>query len=68
MGICLYNSGNWLGWGLVTTLWGGMGREMRGGSERVGTYAYLWLIHADVWQKPTQVCKTIILQLKNKYI
>ena len=26
----------------------------------------LWLIHADVWQKPTQHCKTIIHQLKNK--
>ena len=25
---------------------------------------YLWLIHVDVWQKPTQYCKTIILQLK----
>ena len=25
---------------------------------------YLWLIHADVWQKPTQHCKAIILQLK----
>ena len=29
-----------------------------------GTYVYLWLIHADVWQKPTQYCKVIILQLK----
>ena len=29
------------------------------------TYAYLWLIHIDVlWQKPTQHCKAIILQLK----
>ena len=25
---------------------------------------YLWLIHVDVWQKPTQYCKAIILQLK----
>ena len=25
---------------------------------------YLWLIHADVWQKPTQYCKAITLQLK----
>ena len=24
----------------------------------------LWLIHVDVWQKPIQYCKTIILQLK----
>ena len=25
-----------------------------------------WLIQVDVWQKPTQFCKAIILQLKNK--
>ena len=29
-----------------------------------GTYVYLWLIHVDVWQKPTPFCKEIILQLK----
>ena len=29
-----------------------------------GTYVYLWLAHVDVWQKPTQFCKAIILQLK----
>ena len=29
-------------------------------------YVYLWQIHVDVWQKPTQFCKAIILQLKNK--
>ena len=29
-----------------------------------GTYVYLWLIHGDVWQKPTQYYKVIILQLK----
>jgi len=27
-------------------------------------YVYLWLIHAVVWQKPTQHCKAIIFQLK----
>ena len=27
-------------------------------------YVYLWLIHVDVWQKPTYYCKAIILQLK----
>ena len=32
--------------------------------KRKGTYVYLWLIHVDVWQKPTQYCKAIILQLK----
>ena len=25
---------------------------------------YTWLIHVDIWQKPTQYCKAIILQLK----
>ena len=28
------------------------------------TYIYLWLVHVNVWQKPTQYCKAIILQLK----
>ena len=32
--------------------------------KREGTGMYLWLIHVDVWQKPTQYCKAIILQLK----
>ena len=27
---------------------------------------YLWLIHVDVWQRPTQCCKAIILQLKTE--
>ena len=43
-----------------------MGREMGGRFKREGTYVYLWLIHVDVWQKPTQFCKAMILQLKNK--
>ena len=29
---------------------------------------YLWLIHVDILQKPTQSCKRIILQLKNELI
>ena len=32
---------------------------------REGMYVYLWLILV-VWQKPTQYCKAIILQLKIK--
>ena len=40
----------------------GVGRRV----QREGTYVYLWLIHADVWQKPTQYCKAILLQLKRK--
>ena len=31
-----------------------------------GPYVYLCLIPVVVWQRPTQHCKTIILQLKNK--
>ena len=30
-------------------------------------FVYLWLIHVDVWQKPTQYCKAIIFQLKNTF-
>ena len=41
-----------------------MGWEVGGGFKREGTYVYQWLIHADIWQKPTQHCKAIILQLK----
>ena len=29
-----------------------------------GKYICLWLIHADIWQKPIQYYKAIILQLK----
>ena len=38
--------------------------EVGGKFKREGTYAHLWLLHVDVWQKPTQYCKAIILQLK----
>ena len=41
-----------------------MGREEGGGFKREGTYVYLWLIYIDVWQKPTQLYKAIIIQLK----
>ena len=35
----------------------------RGGRfKREGIYVYLWLIHVEVWQKTTQLCKAIILQ------
>ena len=32
--------------------------------KRKGTHVYVWLIHLVVWQKPTQHCEAIILQLK----
>ena len=38
------------------------GKEVQEGGDIV----YVWLIHVDVWQKPTQFCKTIILQLKSQ--
>ena len=45
-----------------------MGSELQGGRwdgvSRRGSYVYLWLVHVDVWQKLTQYCKAIILQLK----
>ena len=64
-GNLLHNSGN-SNQGSVTTWRGGMGREVGERSKRKGTHVYLWLIHADVWQKLTQYCKAIILQLKIK--
>ena len=42
---------------------GKIGREVGGRFKREGTYVCLWLIHVDVWQKPTQYCIVIILQL-----
>ena len=41
-----------------------MGWRVRARFKREGTYVYLWLLHIVVWQKPTQYCKAIILQLK----
>ena len=29
-----------------------------------GTWVNLWLIHVDVWQKATQSCEALIIQLK----
>ena len=45
-----------------------MEREMGWRFKREGTYVYLWLIDADIWQKLTQFCKAIILQLKNIFL
>ena len=38
------------------------------GFSRQGIDVYLWLIHVEVLQKTTKICKAIILQLKNKLI
>ena len=43
--------------------WDGL-EDGEGGFRREGTYVYLWLIHVDICQKPSQYCKAIILQLK----
>ena len=37
---------------------------MWGTFKRERAYVDLWLIHADIWQKPTQYCKAFILPLK----
>ena len=34
------------------------------GVQDGGAHVHPWLIHVDVWQKPPQYCKVIILQLK----
>ena len=41
-----------------------MGWEVGERLKREGTYVYLWLVHVDLWQKPTQYCKAIIFQSK----
>ena len=46
-----------------TTQKDGVVRE-GGRVEDGGTQVHPWLIHVDVWQKPPQYCKEIILQLK----
>ena len=53
-------------WCSVTTWREGGGREVGGGFIRERTHVCLWLIHVDVWQKPSQYCKVIICQLKQK--
>ena len=42
----------------------GAGREVGEGFRWEGLHACLWPIHADAWQRPSQYCKAIILQLK----
>ena len=42
--------------------WDGEGG--RRGIQGWGTYAHLWLIHVNVWQKPLQYCKVTSLKLK----
>ena len=44
-----------------------MGKGIGGRFKREGTCVCLWLIHVVVWQKQSQYCKVIILQLKIKF-
>ena len=61
--VCLRELGlegpSWRKWDGV-----GGGREVHLG----GTCVYLWLIHVDVCQKPTQYCKAIICQLTKSLV
>ena len=52
---------------LCDNLEGWDGVELGGGSGGKGHICNLWLIHVVVWQKPTQYCKAIILQLKKNF-
>jgi len=47
-----------------TTWSGGVGDGWEGRFRKEGIYVRLWPIHVDVWQRPSQYCKVIILQLK----
>ena len=40
------------------------GEEVEGAVHYGGTHVPLWLIRVNVWQKQSQYCKVIILQLK----
>ena len=48
----------------VTTWREGTGREVGEGFRGEGTRVCLRPIHVDVWQRQSQYCKVIILQLK----
>ena len=43
-----------------------MERDLGVGFSGEGTHVSLWLIHADIWQKPTQYYKATILQLERE--
>ena len=61
-GNLLYNTGNSTQCSVMTQR-GEIGQ--RGGRkvQEGGDICHLWLIHGVIWQKPTQHCKAIILQL-----
>ena len=51
-------------WCSIITWKDGVGRVVGGVFRSGGTHVYLWPIHVDVWQRPSQYCKVTILQLK----
>jgi len=43
-----------------------VGRKVEGRCRmRWGAHAYLWLIHVDVWQKPSQYCNYPPIKINN---
>ena len=50
-------------WSTGMTKGTGWGGEWEGGLGW-GTHVHPWLIHINIWQKPSQHCKVISLQLK----
>ena len=50
-------------WCSGTTQRDGVGREV-GGGFRMGGHVHPRLIHVDIWQKPSQYGKVVILYLK----
>ena len=62
MGICCDSRNSNLG--SVTAQRYRIGWDMEGGFKKEVIFVYLWLTHIIVWQKPTQYCKAIIVQLK----
>ena len=44
---------------------GGGGKDIQGERDiYIYTHTHLWIIRVDVWQKSTQYCEAVILQLK----
>ena len=48
-------------WCSVATQRGVMRWEVGGAFRREGVCVYLWLIHVDVWEKPTQYSKAFVV-------
>ena len=50
------------------TIWrDGVGREVGGGVQNGGDHVYLWPIHTNVWQKPSQYYNYLPIKI-NKLI